>query len=139
MNLKKRIYAIIIVAAVLTGILYVGKSGLQLSQEAERESFLSNNKKKDTLQFWYTDESLTDYLNAAAVQYNETYGTRVELTLMSEMEVLEAINTATLDDEAATPDRRQARNTVPADKSSAGRILPEPPLAPLASWSRKIL
>lgn len=110
MNLKKRIYAIIIVAAVLTGILYVGKSGLQLSQEAERESFLSNNKKKDTLQFWYTDESLTDYLNAAAVQYNETYGTRVELTLMSEMEVLEAINTATLDDEAATPDMYMITN-----------------------------
>ena len=104
MSLKKRIYAIIILVAVLAGVFYVGKSGIQLSQEEQKESFLKNSKKKDTLQFWYTDEALTDYLNAAAVSYYETYGTRVELTLMPQTEVLEAINAATLDDEVQTPD-----------------------------------
>ena len=94
MSLKKRIYAIIILVAVLAGVFYVGKSGIQLSQEEQKESFLKNSKKKDTLQFWYTDEALTDYLNASAVSYYETYGTRVELTLMPQTEVLEAINAA---------------------------------------------
>lgn len=104
MSLKKRIYAIIILVAVLAGVFYVGKSGIQLRQEEQKESFLKNSKKKDTLQFWYTDEALTDYLNAAAVSYYETYGTRVELTLMPQTEVLEAINAAILDDEVQTPD-----------------------------------
>ncbi|MBE5853620.1 MAG: extracellular solute-binding protein, partial [Lachnospiraceae bacterium] len=104
MSLKKRIYAIIILVAVLAGVFYVGKSGIQLSQEEQKESFLKSSKKKDTLQFWYTDEALTDYLNASAVSYYETYGTRVELTLMPQTEVLEAINAATLDDEVQTPD-----------------------------------
>ena len=49
MSLKKRIYAIIILVAVLAGFFYVGKSGIQLSQEEQKESFLKNSKKKDTL------------------------------------------------------------------------------------------
>ena len=68
MGYKKRIYAALIAVCLTAGVFAVGKSGIQMKAQEEQErqeSFLS--RKKDTLRLWYTDESLTDYLNAAAV------------------------------------------------------------------------
>jgi len=87
------------------GIFYVGKSGLQMrsEKEQEQESFL--NKKKNTLHLWYTDESLTDYLNAAAVAYGEQSDVRIEAVFVSDSEYLEAVNAASLGrEERPAPD-----------------------------------
>lgn len=97
MKYRKRIYAVLIVICVAAGIFFIGKSGLQMRSEEERreqESFL--NRKKETLHLWYTDESLTDYLNGAAVAYGEKADVRIEPELVSDSEYLEAVNEASL-------------------------------------------
>ena len=97
MNYKRRIYAVILVVCLAAGVLAVGKSGMQMKSEKEqvqRESFLS--RRKDTLRLWYTDENLTDYLNAAAVAYGEQNDVRVETVLIDDSEYLEAVNEASL-------------------------------------------
>ena len=50
----------------------------------------------DNLRLWYTDESLTDYLNAAVVAYNEQNDIRVEAVLVDDSEYVEAVNEASL-------------------------------------------
>ncbi len=104
MEFKKKCYAVILLLCMTAGVFYVGKSKIQMSSELEqqeRESFL--NRKKDTLYLWYTDENLTDYLNAAAVVYNEKTDVRVEPTLVSATEYLEAVNKASVGEESETP------------------------------------
>lgn len=97
MSYRKRVYAALLAVCLAAGVFAVGKSGVQMKAEQEREaqeSFLS--RKKDTLRLWYTDENLTDYLNAAAVAYNEQGDVRVEMVLVDDSEYLEAINEASL-------------------------------------------
>ena len=53
------------------------------------------------LELWYTDESLEDYMNNAAVVYAEKYGTKVNVHLVSAMEYLEQIQEETLHGENA--------------------------------------
>ena len=97
MSYKKRIYAAVLIICLAAGVFAVGKSGMQMKSEQEREqqeSFL--NRRKDTLRLWYMDESLTDYLNAAAVAYSEQSDVRVETVLIEDSEYIEAINDASL-------------------------------------------
>lgn len=107
MGYKRRIYAVVLVICLAVGVTAVGKSGMQMKSEKEREeqeSFL--NRRKDTLRLWYTDDSLTDYLNAAAVAYGERSDVRVETVLIEDSEYVEAINEASLgrDDDRQGPD-----------------------------------
>lgn len=104
MEFKRKCYAIILLLCMTAGVFYVGKNKIQMNSELEqqeRESFL--NRKKDTLYLWYTDESLTDYLNAAAVVYNEKTDVRVEPVLASATEYLEAVNKASVGEESGMP------------------------------------
>ncbi len=72
-------------------------------EHEQQESFL--NRRKDTLRLWYTDDSLTDYLNAAAVAYGENSDVRVEAVLIEDSEYVEAINEASLGrDDRQRPD-----------------------------------
>lgn len=105
MGIKKRIYAILLVIGMVGGVFGVAKSGLQLTSQREKEqqeNFLS--RKKDTLRIWYTDESLTDYLNSAAVAFYEQTDTRVEPVLASSKEFLENVYHASVHEEEAIPD-----------------------------------
>lgn len=106
MSYKKGIYAALFIIALAAGAIVGGRSGMQTKNEqeqAQQESFLK--KKKDTLRLWYTDESLTDYLNAAAVAYGEQSDMRVETVLVDDSEYLEAVNEASLGrDERPGPD-----------------------------------
>lgn len=97
MSYKKRVYAAFLVIALAAGVFSVGKSGIQMKTEqekAQQESFL--RRKKDTLRLWYTDESMTNYLNAAAVAYSEQSDIRIEAVLVESSEYVEAINEASL-------------------------------------------
>ena len=51
---------------------------------------------KPTLNLWYTDESLTDFLAAAALDFSEESEVRVIPRLVSGLEYLESINEASL-------------------------------------------
>ena len=98
MSLKKRLISIAAVVALIAGVLYVGNSGMMISDS--NANLLFGNR--DTLYFWYSDESLTDYLNSAAVAYNEVNSEiRVVPVLQPGSEYLETINTASLEENNA--------------------------------------
>ena len=66
--------------------------GKDEGEENNGQSWFSN---KETIYFWYSDETLTD-INSAAVAFGEREGVRILPVLNSESEYLEAINEATL-------------------------------------------
>ena len=54
----------------------------------------------DSLVIWYTDDSLSDFMEAACVAYNEMYGVRVVPKLQSGDEYLEQVNKASIEDDS---------------------------------------
>ena len=98
MGLKERLTAIGILA-VMAGLVFgIAGSGMEIS--VKEEPIVAEGK--DTLYLWYTDEALTNYLNGAAVTYNETHDVRIVPVLESGLEYLETINKASV--EANEPD-----------------------------------
>ena len=97
MSLRKRLYSATLVLILAIYALHVGRSGMMISDSTAESIF----RHKDSLYFWYTDETLTDYLNSAAVAYNETKeDVRVVPVLVSANDYLEAINEASLEGES---------------------------------------
>ena len=96
MQLRKKLLAILVIVVSVALMLSVST----IEKGTEEGSNLSLfGKKKETLYFWYDDESMTDYMNSAAVAFGEKYDARVIPQLVSESEYLEAINYATLHEE----------------------------------------
>ena len=93
MSIKKRLPAVLVVLCMLAAVLYVGRSGMTI--EAEEDLYPIFNQ-KETIYFWYSDESLTDFINSAAVSFGESRDVRVIPVLTSDSEYLEAINDASL-------------------------------------------
>lgn len=52
--------------------------------------------RKETIYFWYSDDNLTNFINNAAVSFNEREDVRVIPVLTAENEYLEALNDASL-------------------------------------------
>lgn len=97
MSLRKRLISAALVILMAAGAMYVGKSGMMISDSTAESIF----RHKESVYFWYTDETLTDYLNSAAVAYNETKeDIRVVPVLVSANDYLEAINEASLEGES---------------------------------------
>lgn len=96
MSFKNKITAVAVVAAMAVAALYGSK--MEISSEADNSS-LSLFGGKKTIYFWYTDETLTGYINNAAVSFGEKEGVRVIPVLVSGSEYLEAINNASLEGE----------------------------------------
>lgn len=103
MSLKKRFMAIAVVLIMMGLILTAGLLNLKVPKKEDGVSSLVSGK-KDTIYLWYTDETLTDYLNSAAVSFGDMHRVRVIPVLKSSMEYLEAINKASLNKSEATPD-----------------------------------
>ena len=93
----KYFVAPIIVGALLGGLAYTGWKSMNPTVEEEGLAGLFD--KKETIYVWYSDDSMTDYINGAAVVYGDENGVRVIPHLVSESEYLEAINQASLQDE----------------------------------------
>ena len=94
MYFKKRLIAVLLLFCMTGAVIY--GSTLEIKGEDEETGFSLFTSKKDTLYFWYSDETLTDYLNSAAVAFGEGRNVRVIPQLTSESEYLEAINEASL-------------------------------------------
>ena len=95
MKLRVRIFSIILVACALAGTIVYARSDRSIFEDY---SFFSRNK--TTVRLWYTDDSLTPYLQSRAVAYSEkNEDVRVEPVLVSGLEYLEAINKASVDEE----------------------------------------
>ena len=94
MHLKDRILAIVLVLCLLAGVFFYSK--YDTATISETDSGYSLFQKKETIYFWYADETMTDYINSAAVAFGEQYGVRVIPQLTAESEYIEAINHTSL-------------------------------------------
>ena len=97
MHLKNRILA---TAAVLLGtaaVLWGGREQVKPFEDSARENTIIDIiSDKETIYFWYTDDSMTSFVNSAAVDFGEREGVRVIPVLTSAGEYLEDINQASL-------------------------------------------
>lgn len=95
MQLKNRILS---VAALLLGTAAIcfGAAGELRPLEDEERNTWFGSADRETIYFWYTDESMTGFINSAAVDFGEERDVRVIPVLTSESEYLEAVNQASL-------------------------------------------
>ncbi|MGN0402945.1 MAG: extracellular solute-binding protein [Acetatifactor sp.] len=97
MRLKNRLLAVATVLAMTAAVIY--GSTREMRQETEETSKLTWFDREDTIYFWYTDETMTNYVNSAAVSFGEREGVHVIPVLASGSEYLESLNQASLRDE----------------------------------------
>lgn len=92
MHLKQRLIAVTAVAAMAAALLYGGtrKPG------EDRKELPVPSDSKETIYFWYTDDSMTEFVNSAAVTFGEKEDVRVIPVPVSGSEYLEAVNQASL-------------------------------------------
>lgn len=98
MYLKKRLIMTAVVLVFAAAVLY---GSMHRPEGTVGDSEVSNpeNDRKETIYFWYSDESLSNYVNSAAVSFNEKEDVWVIPVLKEESEYLEAINNASLHSE----------------------------------------
>ena len=94
MHFKSRILATAAVLAMAAAA--ICGSTRELAGVETASSPLSWFDKKETIYFWYTDDTLTSYINSAAVSFGEREGVRVIPVLNADSAYLEAINEGTL-------------------------------------------
>ncbi|MCR4755897.1 MAG: extracellular solute-binding protein [Lachnospiraceae bacterium] len=85
MKENKRLIAVLICAAMIIGVIRVGL------KPAPAVAEVTDHEYNDSLIVWYTDESMTDYLNAMAVEYHEKGGMRVLPRLQASGEYIESV------------------------------------------------
>ncbi len=96
MNLRVRIISIILVACALAGTFVYARSDRSVF-----EDYSLFNRNKTTVRLWYTDDALTPYLQSKAVAYSESNSkVRVEPVLVSGLEYLEAVGTASIEEDS---------------------------------------
>lgn len=93
MHLKKRLFGVAAVVVMAAAVLY-GSTFATGSTEETAGSPLAWSGDKETIYFWYTDDTMTNFLNSAAVSFGEREDVRVIPVLTSQSEYLEAINHA---------------------------------------------
>ncbi len=106
MQLKKRVFAVAAVVAMTASVVYGSTINKDEAAISEQLMWLSN---KETIYCWYNDESLSNYINMAAVSFGEKEEVRVIPVLRSDEAYLEAINQASMT-ETQVPDVYIASN-----------------------------
>lgn len=91
MHLKKKLISLLLICLFLTGAVFAAK--VIPKEELPAETAFAA---KDTLYFWYADDSLTDYLTNVSAAYYEQKGIHVIPVLHSGLEYLEEINDASV-------------------------------------------
>ncbi len=95
MHLKKKFVSLLLLILLVAGAL-IGAELIPQNVEKPAETAFAA---KDTLYFWYADDSLTDYLTNVSASYYEEKGVHVIPVLHSGLEYLEEINTASVREE----------------------------------------
>ena len=95
MHLRTKLCTVLFLALAMTGLFVCSMKGT-VSTSEEIEEAVNLVDEKDTIYFWFSDETMADYINSAAVVFGEKYGVRVIPQLVSGSEYLEEINQATL-------------------------------------------
>lgn len=94
MYFKQRIIAVLALIC-LVGACVAG-SRFQMTGAEEGLAGLSVFGQKETLYFWYADDTMTDFFNSAAVSFGKERDVRVIPVLAEDSEYLEAVNQASL-------------------------------------------
>lgn len=102
MHLRTKLYTVLLLALAVTGLFVCSMKG-PINPTEKVEDVVNLVDSKDTIYFWFSDETMADYINSAAVVFGEKHGVRVIPQLVSGSEYLEAINHATLQ-EGPIPD-----------------------------------
>lgn len=97
MHLKSKIIAVLSIAAVTVAALFASR--LEMTGASQDMTGFSLFDRKETIYFWYSDDTMTDFINSAAVSFGEARGVRVIPKLTSDSEYLEAMNQASLHSE----------------------------------------
>lgn len=97
MHFKKRLIAVAAVAVFAAAVLYGSTRDWNAEPEAGRP--LSWFDRKDTIYFWYSDETMTNFVNSAAVAFGEREDVHVIPVLTSGSEYLEELNRASVGEE----------------------------------------
>ncbi len=99
MHAKKRLLSIAAVTALAASLFWGGilqaETGGEISA-GERGRLFPWSSEKETIYFWYSDETMTNFLNSAAVSFGEQEEVRVIPVLAAEGEYLEALNRASV-------------------------------------------
>ena len=96
MSFRTRLVAIILVAVLAIGIIYVGNSNNKQEEADKEQSYYQT----ETVYLWYSDDTYTDFFTNAAVAFHEQYpDIRVIPTLVDSAEYIEGINKASLSGE----------------------------------------
>lgn len=98
MRLKHRFIAAAAVIAMTAGVIYGSKQEMK-QEAAEETSNISWIDNEDTIYFWYTDETMTNFVNSAAVSFGEREKVHVIPVLASNSEYLKALNQASIREE----------------------------------------
>jgi len=95
MSFGKRLISAAAVLAFAAAVLY-GSMCVPADAVSDVEEPSTWFNRKETIYFWYSDDNLTNFINNAAVSFNERENVRVIPVLTSENEYLEALNNASL-------------------------------------------
>jgi len=92
MNFGKRVVSVVLCSAMVLGAVFTAA--------VHRTDTLENAFiPMDSVNIWYTDESMTDYINAMAVAFHEEYDVRVLPQLQSGLDYLESVYDASVREE----------------------------------------
>lgn len=96
MKTKIRLLSVLLAVCVLFSVIYFAKNGAAVTAGDNGSLFAGG---KVTIRLWYDDEALTDYLLQEAVAFNESHRKiRLEPTLVSALEYLENISSASVEE-----------------------------------------
>jgi len=96
MKESTRVISALLSVLLVVATLFAGRNGAPVEIE---EPVVDN----ESLLVWYTDESMTDYLNSMAVEFHEKYDVRVIPKLQAGNDYIESIYAASMD-ESTSPD-----------------------------------
>ncbi len=99
MYFKKKIATML--AAACASVCLLGACGNEMQAPEATPEAMPTEQPKETLYFWYSDESIADYINSAALAFGEKNDVRVIAKQVEDGEYLEAIHAATMQGEQA--------------------------------------
>lgn len=98
----KKIIGVLLIVVLIAACVFAAISFRPLPEEGEGFTNVLNLP-KDTIRLWYTDESMTDFVNKSSIEYYEETNIRVIPSLKSGLEYIENIYDASISG-AETPD-----------------------------------
>lgn len=125
MTKKGSLIGIILAIIACVSIFYI------ISNRKDEFQTVNDNADVVTINIWYSDESLTDYLHSVCLSYFDEKGVKVVPVYHTELEYIEAINAASISGNEV-PDLYIAGSDVIEKAAMAGLALP-------VSDSRKVL